>query len=122
MLSLTALVCSAAQSEEQTAPSGEFLVRADVPVTEVSPSFRFRVRLVFVDLGSKKEFPVFTGASDQWAIAWAPGNVLVLFATKNEDEVPVHAFEMHGGKPVERDATDAEKKIARQAYERKYKK
>ena len=80
------------------------------------------MRLVFVDLASKKEFQVFTGASDQWAIAWAPDTVLVLFASKNEDEVPVHAFEVRRGKAVERAATDAEKEIARQAYERKYKK
>jgi hypothetical protein len=116
------LTCSAMQLEEQVAPSGKFLVRADVPTDEVTPTYRFRVRLVFVEVKAKSEFQVLTGASREWAIAWAPNDVLVLFATENEDAVAVHAFDLHEGKVVERAASDVEKEIARGAYEKKYKK
>jgi hypothetical protein len=122
ILALATAVCYAGDFEEQAAPSGEFLVRADVPTSEVSPSFRLRVRLIFIDIASKKEFPVYTGASDRWAITWTAANVLVLFATKNEDGVSVHAFEMQKKKVVERAASEAEEKMSRQAYDRKYQK
>lgn len=120
ILGLLAAAGYAAPPEQKAAPSGGILLRADVPTAEVSPSFRLRVRLVFVELESAREHELFTGASGDWAIVWAPGDVLLLFATKNEDGDPVHAFEVRKGKVTQRRPSGAEMRLAHDEYKRKH--
>lgn len=67
---------------------------------------------------TKAEIQFQTGASNsqKWALDWARGDIIVLYSS----DIGVYAYELTGGKIVERLANEDEKEVGRNAYEKKY--
>ena len=108
-------ICSAT-IQESTSPSGEYTARAEVAGADVSPSFRFRVRLAFSDSRTKNVQTVYTGVSGrEWAICWAEKDSLVLFTTDNSDESHPEVFKREGAEFKVRAPTSRELELGRAA-------
>ncbi len=99
-------------------PSGAFAVTTEISGAEAGPSDRYCVRLKVRETKTGRVMTFQTGASDvqKWAIAWSPSDSLVLYSS----DIGILAYDIKNGQIVERSPDDAERKVAREAYRRKY--
>ena len=79
---------------------------------------RFCVKLVVTEVATGRKIGFQTGASDtmKWALAWSPKNVLVLYSS----DIGISAYDIEGGKIIERPPDHDEEEIGREAYKAKY--
>jgi hypothetical protein len=110
--------CSRLARSALLSPSGAYSVTTELSGDEAGPTRRLCVRLRFTSAAAKREITFQTSASDvqKWAIAWSPGDSLVLYSS----DIGSYAYEIENGIVLERLANDQEQAVGRQAYEAKY--
>lgn len=110
--------CSRHTGPALPSPSGLFVAVAEISGSEAGPTRRDCVRLRITDSKTKSVFDYQTGASDfqKWALAWAPGDSLVLYSS----DIGIVSYDIKSGRIIERAPTPAEEEIGRRAYEQKY--
>jgi hypothetical protein len=117
-LCLLFIGCSSPAAVPLASPSGTFVVTTEIPGDEAGPTRRHCIRLKIKDVRTAREMTFQTEASNgqKWAIAWSPSEALVVYSS----DIGTRAYDIKGGRIIERSPDNAERDLARTAYREKY--
>src|SRR5206468_11486712 len=70
--------------ESIQSPSGHYVALSAIGLGEVRPGFRMRMRILLVDIVQVRVAPIWPMLHSEWAVTWAPGDVLIAFGLDDE--------------------------------------
>jgi hypothetical protein len=99
-------------------PSGLLEAKTELSGPEAGSTRHHCVILKVINIQTKKEAKLQTGASDfqRWAIGWAPGDTLILYSS----DIGTYAYDLQDNALVERPITKEEMEVGKDAYQKKY--
>jgi hypothetical protein len=104
--------------------SGKYIALSGIGLSDVSPSFRMRLRVLVVTLGLDEVQRIWTGLKAKWTVTWAPGDVLVIVGDDGLAESRQYRYKAYyfdgEGRVREREATSVEMELVRAAFEKKH--
>jgi hypothetical protein len=103
-------------------PSRHFMALSAIALTEVSATFRMRIRVLVVDISNATVQEISTELHPSWVVIWAPGDVLLVSGNDEEDGYyQMLAYEFRQRNPYARRAITADQiALLRSAFISKY--